>query len=417
MRTLNSFPDDHLFPRLPDALDAEKMMNLFRRELAGNSEKGRYRLAGCVPEYVRYKPGVSCVIGYCLYVSENNNPSQKIQRVHGRFLTPGNGEEEYRKARKTHTATPLWGPPVAYFPELEMIVSFFPNDRSLRGLRFVLDPDKLKRMAQSRLRERVKEPWWIRGRRTRIDILSYKPERHCVIQCRLGMRNVDTGAKKEVRVIGKILRREEGKYIYDTNRKIWDLFNEIDEVPLVPDPLAFDPGFSFFFQEEIIGDHPFPDTYSRTEWHSILSQIAGRLKSFHELSLTDLRPYRHDDMYGELRMSIVNAADVLPGKKRVFLNIVGELEKGLSELNGCQQCPTHGDFHLGQILMRRDGPVILDLDSIRMSDPIMDVANFAAHLFKFELQGRLSCEEGDKAESVILKGYFEEKECQHVERA
>ncbi len=408
-------PKDPLFPRLPEALNTEKMTSIFRRQLAEDFESVRYQITECVLEYIRYKPGVSCVIGYCLYVSDGNDLTKKIQRVHGRFLTPGTGDEEYTKAQKTHTASPLWGPPVVYLRELEMIISFFPNDRSLRRLHFILDPDKMKRVAQRRLIEYVKEPWLIKGKKTRIDVLSYKPERHCVVQCCFGMRNPDSREKKRISVIGKILRREEGEYIYGTNRKIWDLYRQMDGIPLVPDPMAFDPELSLFFQEEIVGNHPFPNEHPRSEWHSVLCRIAGQLRSFHELKLSKLRPCPHEEMYDELCLSMENTAEVLSEKKRIFLGLKRQLEKGLPELNGRELRPTHGDFHLEQILMRRENPVILDLDSIKLSDPIMDVANLAVHLLKFVLEGSLSRIEVEEAESMVLRGYFEEKEFQRLE--
>jgi hypothetical protein len=408
-------PKDPLFPRLPEALSIEKMTSILQRRLAEDFESVQYRITECVPEYIRYKPGVSCVIGYCLYVSDGNDLTQKIQRVHGRFLTPGAGEEEYTKALKTHTAAPPWGPPVVYLRELEMMISFFPNDRSLRGLHFILDPDKMKRVAQSRLVEYVKEPWLIKGKRTRIDVLSYKPERHCVIQCRFGMRNLDSREKKRISVIGKILRREEGEYIYGTNRKIWDLYRQMDEIQLVPDPLAFDPELSLFFQEEIVGNHPTPTEHPRSEWHSVLCQIAGQLRSFHELKLSKLRTCSHEELYDELCLSMENTAMVLSEKKGILLGLKRQLEKGLPELNGRPLRPTHGDFHLEQILMRCKNPVILDLDSIKLSDPIMDVANLAMHLFKFVLEKSLSRTDVEEAEKVVLGEYFKAKEFQRLE--
>jgi len=409
MRTSLPVIEDHTLPDIMEALDARKMAGHFGRGIPEEYfESGEYRLESCEPEYVRYKPGVSCVVGYRLGLSEKGSGSEIIQRVHGRFVPSGDGEEEYRKARKTHTAAPHWGPSVAYLRDIEMVVSFFPNDRVLRGLRFVLEPDKLKRIAQRRLASLVTEPWWVRGRRTRIEMLSYKPERHCVVRYHLGMKNVETGENREIRVIGKILRREHGEYIYNINRKVRDLCGgEIDTVPLVPEPVAFDPDLSFFFQEEIVGTHPFPGECPGGEWHSLLGHISRRLKAFHKLDLTGLRPYSNDETYKDLCLSVQNAVSVLPEKKEAMTAVLGSLEGEVSRLRDRPGSPTHGDFHLEQIVLRQGEPVILDLDSVKMADPIMDVANFSAHLLKLELDGSLSRKEIDEAERAIISAYFE----------
>ncbi len=49
-------------------------------------------------------------------------------------------------------------------------------------------------------------------------------------------------------------------------------------------------------------------------------------------------------------------------------------------------CPSHRDFHPGQLLVTREGSTILDLDTAAAAEPELDAGNFLAHLDLLELE-------------------------------
>lgn len=398
-------PRDPAFPGLAEALDPGRMASLFRDTLEGQDTRTHAALETCVPDYLRYKPGVSCLIGYSLYFSGNGSISRSTQRVYGRLFHAREGRGAYEKARRTHTASPAFGPPVAYLDEINMMVSFYPNDRCLRGLRFLLDPDKLKRIAQQNLSRLVREPWWIRGRRTTIDVLSYKPERHCVVRCELGVRNVQTGEKGTLRAIAKILPAEEGSYISRANWHIWTACNVTGKIPMIPEPLAFDHASGIFFQEEMGGLHPSPSGAPGDDWNAVLGRIGESVRSFHDLPVRGLRMHSAHSELEDLRSSIVQASLVLPEYARDLLDLLDLLSATISRVEQKKASPVHGDLHNGQILITSRGPVILDLDEMRAGDPLMDVANFTAHLSMFVREGACSRSHMRAAEEAFLEAY------------
>ncbi len=410
-------PRDPLFPRLADALDAEEMAAVIRRHLPPESVGGESALRECVPEYVRYKPGISCIIGYSLRFASGGNGGVEVQRAYGRFVSPDEGKKEYEKALKTHTATPRFGPPVLYIPDFHFILSFFPNDRCLRRLRFVLDSSKLKRIAMSNLTTMAPRPWWISGKRSCLDILSYKPERHCVVRCRLVLRNMETEELRRASVIGKMMRREMGGFIFEINQRIREAYRQQGEFPIVPEPFAFDQKVNFFFQEEMSGWHPLPDSTPADQWHDALSRIGASLRSFHGLKIKGLRSYPLEDELADFHTEVLDAVNVLPDGERRMANLLAELEKDAPGLEGESARPVHGDFHARQILINGQGPVLLDLDAIRLSDPLVDVANFTAHLSLYRLEGSLGEEEVPEAEAAFLKGYLgeNERDCRKID--
>ena len=402
-------PRDVRFPALAAALDPVFMVNLFRRELEGSSQRNHIRIKQCVPDYIRYKPGVSCIVGYNLFISDNN--TSLTQRVYGRLFPPDEGRASFEKSLKTHTATPGYGPPVAWFNDINMMVSYFPNDRCLRGLRFILDPDKLKRIAQSCLFEHVEPPWRIRGRKTTLDILSYKPERHCVVKCQFGLKNDSTKKKKSINVIAKMLEKGAGAYVYRTNKQIWRMYQKSESTPIIPEPMAYDAHAVIFFQEEVQGPYPSPSTSSREVWFTNLSRTAKSLRSFHELKIEGLRAYQISRELEDLRLSMQATSLVLPDWRRDILELYDRLEKESFGLDGRPAHTVHGDFHSEQVLMEEEGPVIIDLDEVRASEPMADVANFNAHLSKHVFDGSLTREEAQAAEEVFLESYAGDRDC------
>jgi hypothetical protein len=378
------------------------MERAFRDAVPAVSGDGGRRLAGCVPDYVRYKPGVSCVIGYRLsFVGADGERAE--QRAYGRLLGPDEGDEAWEKAQKTHTATPAIGPPAVRLHDLGMIVSFFPNDRRLRRLRYALDPKKLKRVVMREVGAIAPPPWWVSGKRTRLEILSYKPERHCVVRCRLGVWNRETGEVRRVDLFAKLLRPEEGSHVYGVNRRIRRA-SEDGCGPRIPEPLGFDRDLNIFFQEEVDGRSPLDFPAGSDGWDEMLAGIAGQLRALHRTDAGDLRDVPVEAMFHELAVSAEAAAGVIPARAGALSGLVGEL--GGSIPSGRPMVPVHGDFHFEQVRVGADGPVLLDLDALHRSDPMEDVANFTAHLLKYRMAGAIPAGAVEGAEASFLEGYF-----------
>ena len=67
----------------------------------------------------------------------------------------------------------------------------------------------------------------------------------------------------------------------------------------------------------------------------------------------------------------------------------------------------HGDFHPGQVLLRGDGVVILDLDEAVLGDPADDLGTFVAHLERAASRPAASAPLPDprSARAALLEGY------------
>ena len=79
----------------------------------------------------------------------------------------------------------------------------------------------------------------------------------------------------------------------------------------------------------------------------------------------------------------------------------------------------HGDFHPGQVLLRGDGVVILDLDEAVRGDPVDDIGTFVAHLERAALRPSASAPLPDprSARAALLAGYGADDIAPRVDRA
>src|SRR5438045_4486241 len=133
----DAFPDDPDFPQLKVATDPALMIEVFRAHLKPVSGKA-CNIQDCIPFRFRCRQsGSRCVLQYTLRIAEQNNRREWNQWVTG-LIYAAAGEAE-RLWREVQTANPRqeipesWHTfePVAFIPELQMLVVVFPYDRKL----------------------------------------------------------------------------------------------------------------------------------------------------------------------------------------------------------------------------------------------------------------------------------------------
>src|SRR5919109_3641407 len=138
------FPSDPDFPQLEIASDPARMLEVFRAHLVPVAAHA-YHIDACVPVRFRCRQSTTrCVLQYSLRVVDRTTERAFDQWVTGVVYTRrGEAERLWRELETTHprrSISDCWltFEPLAYVPELEMLVQVFPYDRQLRGLGRVL---------------------------------------------------------------------------------------------------------------------------------------------------------------------------------------------------------------------------------------------------------------------------------------
>jgi hypothetical protein len=205
-----------------------------------------------------------------------------------------------------------------------------------------------------------------------------------------------------VRLYGKTFASRRGPKVYEIARIITDTKAFGPEVAL-PVPVAWLPEVKLLLQREVRGE---PVEQSLLEGDVDLAvRIAFALYQFHTSGI-DLG--RSHDLAKELD----------PLARRV--NEVALIDAGLGEL-ACdclariremdagpfpwRNLPVHRDMYHEQVLRDGDRLVVLDLDDASLSEPLVDVANFSAHLMLLGAQRHADVAALDSVNDAFLEQY------------
>ena len=349
-------------------------------------------------DYVRFKPGTSCLLGFG-HGGTDTGSGLGYLKV---FLS-GDPEECFRKyrAREKHDG---W---VALLPELRAVFFRFPLDRHVIGLPSLAEPSRLKHVLHDAVPDLSPEIERVRARKSRVEVLKYKPERRCIVRADLGTKRADTGEKAQRRIVAQAYGDETGPRVFQLMKHLDDLTAGRGGTLRVPRPLGWHPERRVLVQEWRPGE-PWGLCLGRPEEAVGCVEAADALRSLHELELPAGLPV---DAPGR---TTTEAVRVLEDLTRVGDDDLARLADGVRRqvLRESAESPdgtptiVHGDFHYHQLLVGRDGPTLIDWDEARGGDPRVDVGNLLAHLHLLDLEQRISSERAASLGNLFLGTYL-----------
>lgn len=148
----------------------------------------------------------------------------------------------------------------------------------------------------------------------------------------------------------------------------------------IPQPIAFLGDYNLQLMEDIRGQLP---SYDRDEQFEASGLALAKL---HRTPLKLPQQHTVDDEIKLLRNSVAVTVQFLP---ELQYRLSAALQQVESMLNGCRceiRTLAHRDFYDKQILMTSDRTILIDFDTLCLSDPALDIGNFLAHLHLAELQ-------------------------------
>ena len=136
-----------------------------------------------------------------------------------------------------------------------------------------------------------------------------------------------------------------------------------------------------------------------------LGRLIGRIHLLGEKNSFNHRDHLYDDYYGiEAAQYIIKQAFIPSELKVVYQQItkelLGKVERAISEAGKTKEIRLHGDFHCGNVLVNKDQLHIVDLDDCRIGPAIQDIWMF--------LSG--NADEQEPQLNNLLDGYTEFKE-------
>lgn len=259
----------------------------------------------------------------------------------------------------------------------------FPLDRGLNGLPHVMEPQRIKHLLHREIPDLSPEKWRVRAKRTRIDLLRYKPERRAVVRVRLAVRHAATGVDG---VRDLVLRAHADDTWAHTLEIVPTIARHLDEPHpafRVPTVRGADPERRLVVQEWVSGRAWHPAETNRSE----VDQLVRAIRRLRDLPVPP---------GSEPTLPFAEATAVLEDLAAVSDAELASLAESLATefVNEPDLAPAtlvHGDLHAHQFVLGQSGepPAILDWDRAHAGDFREDLACLLSHLHLMELDGRL----------------------------
>jgi aminoglycoside phosphotransferase (APT) family kinase protein len=337
---------DPLIPGLKLLLDDEALLAAVAKSVP------RRELVGVHTEYLRYKPGVSCLAR--IHIQSRRDQSYAYAVAYGGLTrqkmlkagTPGGPAETTAILLRDHA--------VVVYP--------FPLDRRLPSLRHLANTSSLRELLR-RVAPQLADQADIQ-----LTTLRYKPERRYVAQLAAAGRPIAAlkiysatayrQARRAAKTIGGMATGSHAQCIGHSSHYAILLFDWIDGLPL--SAIAADPAAA---ADEFC--------LAARALHCLHEHRTTKLPT--ESPHTILRRLRSDSAV------LTRIAGELTDQVRSTCSSIADR---LQSATAPRSVPIHGDLHLDQFVVGRGGPLLLDFDRARLADPAEDLGSLYADMLR-----------------------------------
>ncbi len=348
-------------------------------------------------KYLRFKPDATCRI---FIAGVDHHTADEPPQGYMLHLYPDAGRADVAYAKemsKRHTVGSDGHTP--FLCEESAVVGIpYPNDPEIPDLRHLYSPDRFRRTLNDLLDEYPEDTWRIQRSLTKLTLLNYKPGRRAVYRIKVKLRRRVGDEKVRVRLHVKVENPRTCDRSFENLQKIHDAIPP--SAPWrVPSPRGQAERRTLMGAEWVEGS-PLRDVAAQPGAEPVFRRVGAALASFHRLPVELdhlLSPVEEGD---RLIQHSRDLAGLLPDRKEEILALGEELACQISRLSLSPSAPVHGDFHVDQVLIAGDRPVIVDLDRSGLGYAATDLGSFMAHLDELEIS--------PKCGEAFLRGYQEE---------
>jgi len=372
-----------LLRQLKTVMSSTAMLAILKRDWKYPKRRGLI-LKDCQVVRVYPREGKEFVLEYEMHFLDENG--ERVERVFGELVGEqaqercGEVIDQLKKMERNQLSRTAPIDQITCLPDLGLILRLSGLDEKLRGLRHTRKRSVIRRFASQYLSLDGGEVT-----NCQIDILGHRLGKRCVIRYRL--KSLDPKTGRRVRhsrrsLIGKVykFREDRGRQVFKVMRSLWKqgFSNHDDDGIRIPKPLAYFPEWQLLLMEDALGASPASLEESRIE---PVVEAAGRvLAKLHRCPLKV--PGRHtvEDELALLRGWVAVVSQVHPGSKTALENAFNKVQVALDRCRSFKRTLVHRDFYEKQVLVDGHEAILIDFDTLCLSDPAIDVGNFLAHL-------------------------------------
>ncbi len=388
---------DPQFPQILEVLEADTMLKVLQKALLGTA-LSTLKVQHCSVGEKRHKPGKSFLLSYRLGIQDSSTNIHYEQLLSAQLCLPGRDWTEFKACLDTPTHSPTGIPSVSYIPEVNMLLWAFPHDRKLVHLPKLLDTEKLSLYFKAHLSE-LKSSEHIVA--VQAKVMHYLPECSCMIRYTLAVADeLNAGELRQIILYGKNYRDDSGVETYAIMQQL------AVQADYFAKPYYYDAETRTLWQSHVPGE-PFEWTSALHSNHDLIAKVAACIAAFHSRSLDKAGRYGYSDIEKQLKATcdIASATDLMLGEQ--VLAAVQAIRLNHARLNWADMffTPIHLDLKMGNLLISDEGVSLIDMDCVRLGDPLADVGSFVANLYLNGLRFGSTLVEIDKVVAIFCDKY------------
>ncbi len=226
-----------------------------------------------------------------------------------------------------------------------------------------------------------------------IDLVRHKPGRRAILRYTL---------QSGERLYGKTFASKRGPKVYRITEQVTSAHAFGPDVAL-PATVAWLPDEKLILQRAVPGA-PVEDLLCHGDtW--LAREIATALHRFHTSGLDLGRVHDLEKEMSPLPRRAEETAGTVPALRDLAGQVLGRANALARQPFAWRLRPIHRDFYHDQVLVHAGKLAVLDLDDAAMSEPAIDVANFAAHLILLGAQRPKHARALDRVRETFLDRY------------
>jgi aminoglycoside phosphotransferase (APT) family kinase protein len=361
---------DPSLPGLRILLDPQLFMDRLSRALPGKDLRNP-RIT-----YVKYEPQSNCLVGYRL---QSEDTEVQLSAIAYR----SNIQRELQIARNRRSVAGPLGPGRLVLEDCATVVSIFPNDSKLKGLRTLADREARKGLLVRLLPDRS-ELW-----EGTLECLAYKPQR----------RYVARWCGQDAEAILKFYNPKVYRFA-QANARAFQSRGSF-RLPKLLGACEQEAALAFEWLPGVLLSKVISDPQLEPQ---VLVKVGEALADLQGQGCEGLPCTSPESEAGGLSRIAEALGFAFPTLAKRAQEVARRLSISLVE-EPAPCLPIHGDFNPTQVLLSGDKLAILDLDRAGQGDPAFDLGNFLSHLERDALAGRISPARLEKAKDALLQGY------------
>ena len=371
-------------PEFARLLNVEQVANLLQAELP-DCKSGNWQITRCSIQHPRYKTYLNPASHHKAFFAlayHLNGINLKTKRfdnriVYAKAYLGKRSFIEYEQARAALAKADQSA--LLHVTDYGMVLWCFPIDPQLPSLPKLLDASAMQGYFSEGLLTDKPET-------VAIKIINYRPEIRCT--CRY---DITFATGQHTTLYGKNFADNNGEEIYQrqltlsqgsqaefTHKHLFSGFT-------IAKPLLYDADTQTLWLEGLAGS-PLLAMLDGDNAKPVLKQIAKNIAAFHTGYLPNLPLLTELDLLAEIKKKATKLCLAYPNNADRLQRTIQQLSEQFATLPVVPDGLLHADFHIQQLLQCEDGSLALfDFDELATGNPLVDVANFAADLYRHQL--------------------------------